>query len=470
MADTGKKHVSIVVAGHVDSGKSTTTGHLMLKLGGVTKREMDKLEEEAKLLKDKSFMYAYVTDTSKDERTKGVTINCTTKEFFTDRYHYTIIDAPGHRDYISNFLTGSSAADVALLMVPADGNFVTAISKEDRASGIVMGQTRSHARLLFLTGIKQLIIGINKMDSDTAGYKEERYIEIKNEMSRMLCAVGWPKNFVEKSVVFLPMSGWIGDNLVEKSANMPWWKGVDVPLKSGGSVHVDTLLDALDKMVTLPKRDPTLPLRIPVSGVHNIKGVGYVITGRVEQGTVRPGDEIVFMPSDTTSKECTGKVFSIEMHHKQFPEATPGDNIGMCVKGLDKDYLPKTGDVIVLKSDKTLRPCKNFTCDVSVLDIPGELKVGYCPTGIVRTAKSAMKLTKILWRSGKDTNNVQVENPTTIKAGDTARLVFEPQKPFVCEKFENCDGLGRLALMEGGQAAILGRIIDVEFVEPVVRK
>jgi len=142
----------------------------------------------------------------------------------------------------------------------------------------------------------------------------------------------------------------------------------------------------------------------------------------------------------------------------------------MCIKGLDKDYLPKTGDVMVLKSDKTLRPCKNFTCDVSVLDIPGELKVGYCPTGIVRTAKCAMKLTNILWRSGKDTDNVQVENPTTIKAGDTARLVFEPQKPFVCEKFENCDGLGRLALMEGGQAAILGRIIDVEFIEPAVRK
>ena len=465
MTDTGKKHVSIVVAGHIDAGKSTTTGHLMLKLGGVTKREMEKLEEEAKTMKDKSFMYAFVTDLTKEERSKGVTINCTTKEFFTDRYHYTIIDAPGHSMYVKNMINGSGSADVALLMVPADGNFTTAIAKGDRSVGEIMGQTRAHARLLFLTGIKQLIVGINKMDSDTAGYKEERYIEIKNEMSRMLCAVGWPKGFVEKSVAFIPMSGWIGDNLVEKSTNMSWWKGIDIPLKTGGVAHVDTLLDALDKMVTLPKREPNLPLRIPVSGVHNIKGVGFVVTGRVEQGTVKPGDEVVFMPSDTASKECIGKVFSIEMHHKQFPEATPGDNVGMSIKGLDKDYLPKIGDVMVLKSDKSLRPCKNFTVDVSVLDIPGELKVGYCPTGIVRTAKSAIKMTKILWRSGKDTNNVQIENPSTIKAGDTARLVFEPQHPFVCDKFENCDGLGRIAILEGNGAAMLGRIIDVELIE-----
>jgi elongation factor 1-alpha len=470
MADSGKKHVSVVVAGHVDSGKSTTTGHLMLKLGGVTKREMEKLEEEAKTMKDQSFKFAFVTDTSKEERTRGVTINCTTKEFFTERYHYTIIDAPGHSLYVKNMISGSGSADVALLMVPADGNFTTAIAKGDRSAGEVMGQTRAHARLLFLTGIKQLIIGINKMDSDTAGYKEERYTEVKNEMARMLISVGWPKGFVEKSVVFLPMSGWIGDNLVEKSTNMTWWKGVDIPLKSGGSVHVDTLLDALDKMVTIPKRDPTLPLRIPVSGIHSIKGVGIVVTGRVEQGTVKPGDDIVFMPSDTVSKECVGKVFSIEMHHKQVAEALPGDNVGMSIKGLDKDYLPKTGDVIVLKSDKSLRPCKSFTCDVSVLDIPGELKVGYCPTGIVRTAKSAMKLKQILWRSGKDTNNVQVETPATIKSGDTARVVFEPQHPFVCEKFENCDGLGRIAILEGNGAVMLGRICDIEFVDPVVRK
>ena len=224
----GKEHLSIVICGHVDSGKSTTTGRLLFELGGIPERELEKLRAEADALGKSSFAFAFYMDRQKEERERGVTISCTTKEFFTDKWHYTIIDAPGHRDFIKNMISGAAQADVALLMVPADGNFTVAIQKGNHKAGEVQGQTRQHARLLNLLGVKQLICGINKMDCDMAGYKQERYEEIRNEMKNMLIKVGWKKDYVEKCVPVLPISGWNGDNLLSKSAKMPWWNGVDV--------------------------------------------------------------------------------------------------------------------------------------------------------------------------------------------------------------------------------------------------
>merc|ERR1711935_584896 len=131
------------------------------------------------------FAFAFYMDKSKEERERGVTIACTTKEFFTDRYHYTVIDAPGHRDFIKNMISGASQADVAMIMVPADGNFTTAIQRGNHKQGIVQGQTRQHARLINLLGVKQIIVGINKMDTDIAAYKKDRYDEIRDEMKSM---------------------------------------------------------------------------------------------------------------------------------------------------------------------------------------------------------------------------------------------------------------------------------------------
>merc|ERR1711988_562151 len=224
----GKTHLSIVVCGHVDAGKSTTTGRLIFELGGISEREMAKLKEEAERLGKGSFAFAFYMDRQKDERERGVTIACTTKEFFTESKHYTVIDAPGHRDFIKNMITGASQADVALLMVPADGNFTAAIARGNHKAGEVMGQTRQHALLVNLLGVKQLIVGINKMDCDVAKYSKERYDEVKGEAERMLLRVGWKKAFVASSVPFIPMSGWKGDNLITKSANMGWWSGCDV--------------------------------------------------------------------------------------------------------------------------------------------------------------------------------------------------------------------------------------------------
>jgi len=459
----GKQHVSIVICGHVDAGKSTPTGRLIFELGGIPEREMQKLREEADRLGKGSFAFAFYMDRQKEERERGVTISCTTKEFFTTTKHYTVIDAPGHRNFIKNMITGASQADVALLMIPADGNFTTAIAKGNHKAGEVPGQTRQHALLINLLGVKQLIVGVNKMDADMALYKEERYKEIKDEMERMLIRVGWPKKFIEESVPKIPISGWKGDNLILKSTNMEWWTGCDVKVGKA-TVHIHTLLDALEGMVTIPDRPKEAVMRTPISGIYKIKGIGDVLTGRVEQGTVRPGDEVIFLPTHTTSTPCTGKVFTVEMHHKTVDAATCGDNCGFNIKGLVKENMPRVGDVMILKKDETLRRCKSFTAQIRVLEHPGELKVGYCPIAFVRTGRSAVKMTKISWKVGKETGNQKIENPISLKSNEMAECVFEPQQPFVVDSFKNCEGLGRVAIMEGASVIMLGKVVALEFV------
>jgi elongation factor 1-alpha len=459
MAD-GKQHVSIVICGHVDAGKSTTTGRLIFELGGIPEREMVKLREEADRLGKGSFAFAFYMDRQKEERERGVTISCTTKEFFTTTKHYTVIDAPGHRNFIKNMITGASQADVALLMVPADGNFTTAIARGNAKAGEVQGQTRQHALLINLLGVKQLIVGINKMDADLAGYKEARYNEIKEEMDRMLLRVGWTKAFVTDSVPFLPISGWKGDNLITKSTNMTWWNGADI--KQGKTViHVDTLLDVLEKFVTVPQRPAAAPARTPISGIYKIKGIGDVLTGRVEQGTVRPSEEVIFLPTHTASTPCDGKIFTVEMHHKSVPQAVSGDNCGFNIKGLKKENMPRVGDVMVLKTDTSINRVRSFTAQIRVLEHPGELKAGYCPIAFVRTGRSAVRMTAINWKVGKETGNQKLETPISLKSNEMAEAVFEPQQPFVVDTFKNCEGLGRVALMEGASVIMLGKVVTV---------
>lgn len=460
---TAKQHVSIVVCGHIDAGKSTSTGRLIFELGGIPEREMQKLREEADRLGKSSFAFAFYMDRQKEERERGVTIVCTTKEFFTPTKHYTVIDAPGHRDFIKNMITGASQADVALIMVPADGNFTVSIAKGNPKAGEIMGQTRQHALLINLLGVKQIIVGINKMDCDLASYSEARYVEIRDEVALMLEKIGYKKAFVEKEVPFLPISGWLGDNLIKKSEKMPWWKGMDVAVLGDEKkkVHLETLHDALDLMVQPPGRKLDVAMRTPLSGVYKIKGVGDVLTGRVEQGKVSPGDEVVFLPTHTSATPCFGKVFTVEMHHKNVEFAGPGDNVGMNIKGLDKTNMPRVGDIMVLKTDTTIGRCKDFTASVQVLHHPGELKIGYTPIGFVRTGRAPVKVTKINWKIGKETGNVKQENPPSIKANELAECVFEPMQPFVVDTFKSCEGLGRIAIMEGNTVVMLGKITAV---------
>ena len=458
----GKEHVGIVIVGHVDAGKSTTTGHLLFELGGISDRDLEKLKAEADAVGKGSFLYAFFTDRQKDERERGVTISCTTKEFFTDTKHYTIIDAPGHRDFIKNMITGSSQADVALLMVPATmGGFETAIAKGNRKTGEVEGQTRQHARLCNLLGIEQIIIGVNKMDDKSVNFSEERYEEIKKEVAGMVSKAGYKKKMEE--IPIIPMSGFLGLNLTKVAdKEMPWYKGFSVT-KNGKTITGKTLVDALDNVVSLPKRESTKPFRMPVSGVHKIRGVGDVITGRIEQGSLKPGQVLRFMPTDTT-----GKAFSIEMHHKNVELAGAGDNVGINVKGLNKEKMPKVGDIIYIDGDAPKKATKEFKAMVQVQDHPGKLKPstddgkgGFTPSVHIRTAKCACRLSKIHWKMGKETGKKKVENPPHLITGDTAEVTFVPTRPFIVDTFKQCPGLGRVAVMDSNSLIMLGKVTEV---------
>jgi len=460
MGDTEKDHMSIVICGHVDSGKSTTTGRLLFELGGIPEREMEKLKAEAERLGKSSFAFAFYMDRQKEERERGVTISCTTKEFFTSKWHYTIIDAPGHRDFIKNMISGAAQADVCMLMVPCDGNFTTAIQKGNHKAGEVQGQSRQHARLINLLGVKQLIIGCNKMDTDVAGYKKERYDEVGGEMKNMLIKVGWKKDFVEQSVPVLPISGWMGDNLNKQSENMKWWTGQDIKV-DGKDLHINTLYDCLNDMCSPPGRNETAAMRMPLSGIYKIKGVGDVLAGRVEQGLVKPNEEVVFMPTHTPANACSGKVFTIEMHHTRHEVAKPGDNVGLNIKGLDKQNMPRVGDVMIYKKDTTLAQTGEFDAQIQTLDIPGEIKLGYSPIGFVRCGRAACRATAFKFKVGKETAGKKLESPHSLKSNEMAQVSFQPQQPMVVDSFKNCEGLSRIAFLDGNTAVMLGKVVSV---------
>ena len=447
-----KEHISLVVCGHVDAGKSTSTGHLIFKLGGISQREMDKLQAEADAQGKSSFAFAYYMDKGKQERERGVTIECSTKEFYTDSYHYTIVDAPGHRDYVKNMISGAGTADVALLLVPAEG-FETAIAKGDRGTGEIQGQTRQHARLLGLLGIEKLIVGVNKMDA--VNWSEERFNEIKEEMTKMITSAG----FKPKQVPFIPYSGFGGDNLIEQTDKMPWYKGWSANISKTEVVDGFTIFDALEKLVKPPKRNHEGALRIPINGIYKIKGVGDVITGRIEQGTLNAGETVSICPRELNNL----KVFSIEMHHKTWPSAKPGDNVGMNIKGLDKAKMPKVGDVIYVSKQGELKAVKSFIAQVVVQEHPGQLKTGFSPCVYVRTAKSACKMNKINWKMGKKTGNQKLDNPPFLEMGESAEVEFIPQQPIYLESFEQCQGLGRIAIMDSNQLVMLGKVMSVEY-------
>jgi len=468
MSDKKKKHLGIVIVGHVDAGKSTTTGRLLFELGGLDERTLTKLKAEAEAVGKASFAFAFFMDKSKDERARGVTIACTTKEFFTTKYHYTIIDAPGHRDFIKNMISGAAQADVALLMVPANkGGFETSIQKGNHKKGEVQGQTRQHARLLHLLGVEQVIVGVNKMDDKSVGYKQDRYKEIKSEVDKMLTKIG----FKTKKIPFIPLSGFKGDNLIEKSTNMDWYKGFEVKVKKE-KVKGHTLLDALNDVVTVPKRPSKDPFRMPVSGVYKIKGVGDVITGRIEQGKLKPGVDVGFSPT-----QCSGACFSIEMHHKTVDSAKPGDNVGVNVKKLPKENMPKCGDVMFINGEAgdsdPPKAVTEFTAAVFVQDHPGQLKHatkdpktggykgGFTPSIHVRTAKAPCQLVEIKWKKGKSTNQQKIESPMFIQAGDEAEIVMRPAAPFTVDSYESCKPLGRMAAMDSNSLIMLGRILKV---------
>jgi len=425
-----KTHITLVVIGHVDSGKSTTTGHLIYKCGGIDKRTIEKFEQEAKELGKGSFKYAWVLDKLKAERERGITIDIALWKFETSKYYFTIIDAPGHRDFIKNMITGTSQADVAILVIASgEGEFEAGISKN--------GQTREHALLAFTLGVKQMIVIVNKMDDKSVNWSEKRFEEIKKEVSGYIKKVG----YAPKRVPFIPISGWLGDNMIEKSENLPWWKG-------------GTLLEALDA-IKPPKRPSDKPLRIPLQDVYKIGGIGTVPVGRVETGILKPGAVVTFAPTMITTE-----VKSVEMHHEALQEATPGDNVGFNVKNVSiKDI--RRGNVAGDAKNDPPAEAEDFTAQVIILNHPGQIHAGYAPVLDCHTAHIACKfkelLTKVDRRSGKELEAA----PKNVKSGDAAMVLLVPSKPMCVETFAEYPPLGRFAVRDMRQTVAVGVIKNV---------
>lgn len=423
-----KVHLSLVVIGHVDSGKSTTTGHLIYKCGGISKRELDKLELEAKNLNKESFKFAFIMDRLKASRDRGMTIDCSLWRFDTPKYDFTIIDAPGHRDFIKNMITGTSQADCALLMISAGkGEFEAGISAE--------GQTREHILLSYTLGVRQIIVAINKMDA--IDYDKERYDYVKEVVADFLKKIGY--NIA--NVLFVPISGWIGDNMIERTEKLDWYKG-------------PTLIEALDTIVP-PKRPTDKPLRVPIQDVYKIGGIGTVPVGRVETGIIRPKMNVTFSPSGLTSE-----VKSIEMHKENVPQAIPGDNIGFNVRLAVKDI--KRGDVVGETTNDPPKEALSFTAQIIVIDHPNGIHEGYSPIIDCHTSHTACRFDKIKAKIDKRSGAVLEENPTVIKSNDSALVVLKPTKPMCCEAFADYPPLGRFAVRDMKRTVAVGVVKEVE--------
>lgn len=438
-----KTHINIVVIGHVDSGKSTTTGHLIYKCGGIDKRAIEKFEKEASEMGKGSFKYAWVLDKLKAERERGITIDIALWKFETAKYFVTVIDAPGHRDFIKNMITGTSQADCAVLVVAAGtGEFEAGFSKN--------GQTKEHALLAYTLGVKQLIVAVNKMDTTTPPYSEDRFKEIQTNVSSHIKKIGYNP----AGVPFVPISGWNGDNMLERSDNMQWFKGWEVDRK-GSKMTGHTLFQALDAIET-PSRPTDKPLRLPLQDVYKIGGIGTVPVGRVETGLLKPGMVVTFAPTCLSTE-----VKSIEMHHESLPEAGPGDNVGFNVKNIPIDRLRRGYVAGDSKADPP-KQSDSFIAQVIIMNHPGEIKKGYAPVLDCHTAHIACKFSELLQKVDRRTGKALEENPLHVKSGDAAMVLMHPSKPMCVESFSEYPPLGRFAVRDMRQTVAVGVIKSVD--------
>eukprot|EP00934_Nitzschia_sp_Nitz4_P008573 Nitzschia sp. Nitz4//scaffold161_size51353//30473//31907//NITZ4_006949-RA/size51353-augustus-gene-0.51-mRNA-1//-1//CDS//3329537912//8563//frame0 len=432
---TEKHNISLVVIGHVDAGKSTTTGHLIYKCGGIDQRTIEMHEREAAQSGKGSFKYAWILDKLTAERERGISIDIAFWKFESPTYRFTIIDAPGHRDFIKNMITGASQADAALLVLDASpGGFENGISKD--------GQTREHVLLAYTLGVKQMVVAVNKMDDPTVEYSEERFNEVKVESCTYLEKVGYQA----QNIPFVPISGWMGENMTEQSDKMPWYDG-------------PYLLQALDN-VQPPKRPSEKPLRLPLQDVYRIGGIGTVPVGRVETGIIKPGMRAHFAP---TGREALVDV--VEMHHEHLPQAFPGDSIGFHCKDVAMKEL-RRGHVASDADNEPAARAASFDAQVIVMDHPGRISNGYCPIVDIHTAHVACTFVKLKEKMDRSNGQILETEPSSVGPGDACMVEMVPSKPLCVETFTAFPPLGRFSVRDMRKTVAVGVVKAVKKQEP----
>ena len=422
MAKT-KPHLNIVFVGHVDHGKSTTVGRLLFDAGVIDEQTMRKLKEKAQELGKAGFEFAFVMDSLKEEQARGITIDLSHKKFSTKKYDFTIIDAPGHRDFIKNMITGAAQADAAVLVVGSEG---------------VQAQTKEHAFLCKTFGVQQIIVACNKQDLNK--YDQAKFEATKKSAQDLLKSVGYKV----ENVQVVPIASYPGENVVKKLGNMPWYTG-------------PSLLEALDVLVP-PTKPTNLALRLPIQDVYNITGIGVVPVGRVETGLLKIGQKVIFMPGPA-GKGVTGEVKTIEMHHEQFTEAEPGDNVGFNVRGVEKKDIAR-GDVVG-PVDAPPTVAIEFTATLAILNHPTVVTVGYTPVFHIHTAQVACQITELIKKINPATGETLAEHPDFVKNGDVCVVKIKPMQPVVIEKVKEFPPLGRFAVRDSGNTVAAGMCTDL---------
>ncbi len=414
-----KEHINLVFIGHVDHGKSTTVGRMMFDSGNISEQQLRKLREKAESLGKAGFEFAYAMDGLKEEQERGVTIDLAHKKFESEKYNFTIIDAPGHRDFVKNMITGASQADAGVLVVAANDG--------------VNSQTKEHVFLSRTLGVQQLIVAVNKMDLQD--HSQDRFNAVKEEVTALLKKVGYDTS----KIPFIPIVALKGENVYNKSENMPWYEG-------------KTLYQEIDNFY-VPEKPVDLPMRMPVQDVYNITGIGVVPVVRIETGVLKVGDKVVAMPGregDGVSGECK----TIEMHHEQHTEAYPGDNVGISVRGFGKKDLAR-GDVIG-KADNPPAVVTEFTGQIVILNHPSVITVGYTPVFHIHTSQIACQFTELV----KKVSPQPEDNPDFLRNGDAAIVKIKPTTPLVLEKKDEIPQLANFAIRDSGKTVAAGMCID----------
>ena len=419
--DKSKPHLNIVFVGHVDHGKSTTVGRLLLDSGHIEAHVIEKNEKLAAEAGKAGFGLAYVMDGLKEERARGITIDVAHKEFYTPNYYFTIIDAPGHRDFVKNMITGTSQADAAVLNVAANDG--------------VNAQTREHAFLARVLGVSQLIVNVNKMDISGVDWSQDKYNETVAEVSTLLKGAGYKPD----EITFVPCSAFHGDNVFNKSENTSWYSG-------------PTLFEAIDA-IEMPPKPTDRPLRLPIQDVYKISGIGTVPVGKIETGVLNTGKTVIFNPSQKSAE-----VKSIEMHHTMVDKAEPGDNVGFNVRGLAATDI-RRGDVAGYGESEPVfvRHDETFVGNIQMMEIPKAIGVGYTPVFHAHTAQVAVRFVELL-----ENSKTKEANPAFLKTGDAALVRFAPTKPMAIEQMDAFPELSRFAIRDMGKTVAAGVCMKIE--------
>ena len=419
-----KPNMNVVFVGHVDAGKSTIVGQLLFQSGAVSEQEMKKLKDEAEKHGKVGFEFAYIMDKIKEERERGVTIDLAYKKIITQKWQITIIDAPGHRDFVKNMITGASQADSAFLVIAAPAG--------------VQPQTTEHLWLLRTMGVKNICVAVNKMDA--VEYKEETYNKVKEDVSKLLTQVGYP---IDK-INFIACSGLRGDNITKKPDTMSWYKG-------------PTILEQFD-LFPEPDLPTNLPMRMPVQDVYDITGIGTVPVGKIETGIMKVGQKIKILPG-RTGEGIQGEVKTIEMHHEQMQEAVAGDNVGINIRGVGKKDLAR-GDVIC-DAAQPIPVVKEFIAQIAVINHPSVLAKGYTPVFHIHTAQVPCQFVELIEQIDPKSGQVIKQNPDFLKNGDVAKVRIKPQGNLCLETQKDNPFTSRFAVRDAGSTVAAGVCIEI---------